>query len=116
MQWLRKNARLRLLLAFLLMSTTAMSTNTQAEDPPPTSTTASAEETTIDLSDPQVRARLRAAGVNPDELLLHRDPNGDRLVISGVGTNANGSTRGEELVAAFHRVLPPASSLSSGGR
>jgi len=70
MQWLRKNARLRLFLTFLLMSTTVMSTNTQAEDPPPASTTASAEETTIDLSDPQVRARLRAAGVNPDELLL----------------------------------------------
>jgi hypothetical protein len=38
---------------------------------------------------------------------LHREPKGDRLVISGLGTEANGRMRGEELVAAFHRVLPP---------
>jgi hypothetical protein len=44
---------------------------------------------------------------HPDELFLHREPKGDRLVISGLGMEANGRMRGEELVAAFHRVLPP---------
>ena len=41
---------------------------------------------------------------HPDELLLHREPNGNRFVISGLGMEANGNARGEEFVAAFHRV------------
>ncbi len=42
---------------------------------------------------------------HPDELSLHRDPNSDRVVVSGTGMNADGTTRPVEFVAAFRRVV-----------
>ena len=65
------SAWLRLLLAAVMVSTTAP--RPRAEDPQSAPTSAPKQpdprETMVDLSDPTVRARLRAKGVDPDELL-----------------------------------------------
>ena len=98
-----ESAWLRVLLAAVMVSTTTPRPRAEGEDPQSAPTTAPKQPdpraSTIDLSDPMVRARLRAKGVDPDELLRLFKEQGIQGTAPGAPTSPQTPT--------FPPVTPP---------